>query len=169
MKSPVKKIDVTKKSDYEWSLTWSKRNGDMVQSPPTLHQIHTPSLVSAANLLRVDSIRISNRTDPSADPWGTPLVTGHQLDVAYTHYHPLGPAIQPVLKPVRSDPVQSMGCQNAMGNGERGFAEVQVDTSCIYWVGHLVIKGDQVGQDYMDDHREEVHFNMYLEDIEGLD
>ncbi|KAK4817624.1 LOW QUALITY PROTEIN: hypothetical protein QYF61_021527, partial [Mycteria americana] len=46
------------------------------------------NLVSSANLLRVHSIPLSrslikilNRTGPSTEPWGTPLVTGRQLDL----------------------------------------------------------------------------------------
>jgi len=38
-----------------------------------------------------------NRTGPSIDPWGTPLVTGLQLH-ASDHYPP-GPSIQPVYNP----------------------------------------------------------------------
>ena len=48
-----------------------------------------PSLVSSADLLRVHSNSSSrslmkklNKTGPSTDPWGTPLVTGLQLDTA---------------------------------------------------------------------------------------
>jgi len=44
--------------------------------------------MSFANLLMVHSmpprrplIKILNETGPSTDPWGTPLVTGHQLDL----------------------------------------------------------------------------------------
>lgn len=40
--------------------------------------------------------------------------------------------------------------ENAVGDGAKGFVEVQVDTSraspLIHWAGHLVIKGDQVCQ-----------------------
>ncbi|TRZ24888.1 hypothetical protein HGM15179_002237 [Zosterops borbonicus] len=47
-----------------------------------------------------------------------------------------------------------MGCQLfqecAVGDSAKGLAEVQIDNihspSCIHQVGHLVIKGDQVGQ-----------------------
>ncbi|KAK4828634.1 hypothetical protein QYF61_000282 [Mycteria americana] len=46
------------------------------------------NLVSSANLLRVHSIPLSrslikvvNRTSPNTEPWGTPLVTGRQLDL----------------------------------------------------------------------------------------
>jgi len=46
-----------------------------------------PSFASSANLLRVNSIpssrslmRMLNKTQPSTNPWGTPLVTGFQLD-----------------------------------------------------------------------------------------
>ncbi|KAK4823633.1 LOW QUALITY PROTEIN: hypothetical protein QYF61_004366 [Mycteria americana] len=52
-------------------------------SRPTL----PPNLVSSANLLRVHSmpssrsfIKVLNRTGPSTEPWGTPLVTGRQLE-----------------------------------------------------------------------------------------
>ncbi|KAK4810817.1 hypothetical protein QYF61_008789 [Mycteria americana] len=45
------------------------------------------NLVSSANLLRVHSIPLSrslikilNRTGPNTEPWGTPLVTGRQLE-----------------------------------------------------------------------------------------
>ncbi|KAK4826427.1 hypothetical protein QYF61_008960 [Mycteria americana] len=45
------------------------------------------NLVSSASLLRVhlipssrSLIKISNKTGPKTEPWGTPLVTGHQLE-----------------------------------------------------------------------------------------
>jgi len=47
-----------------------------------------PSLVSSANLLRIHSVPSSrslmklNKTGLTTDPWGTPLVTGLQLDSA---------------------------------------------------------------------------------------
>ena len=48
-----------------------------------------PSLVSSANLLMVhfnsssrSLLKKLNKTGPSTDPWGTPLVTGLQLDSA---------------------------------------------------------------------------------------
>ncbi|RMC21926.1 hypothetical protein DUI87_02797 [Hirundo rustica rustica] len=70
------------------------------------------------------------------------------------HHHSLGPAIQPVPNPAKSAPVQAMGCQIiqecAVGDSVKSLAEVQIDNihspSCIHQVGHLVIKGDQVGQ-----------------------
>jgi len=60
-----------------------------LQSLPTLKQINTPTqLVPSANLLREDSIlssrsliKILNKTGPKTEPWGTPLVTSHQLDL----------------------------------------------------------------------------------------
>jgi len=57
---------------------------------PTLPDRPTlpPNLVSSANLLRVHSMPLSrssvktlNRTGPSTNPWGRPLVTSHQLDL----------------------------------------------------------------------------------------
>jgi len=48
----------------------------------------SPSLVSSANLLRLHSIpssrsliKMLNRSGPSSEPWGTPLMTGRQLDL----------------------------------------------------------------------------------------
>ena len=53
---------------------------------PLSRLTHLPDLVSSANLVRVPSIplprsliKILNRTGPSSDPWGTPLVTRRQL------------------------------------------------------------------------------------------
>lgn len=47
-------------------------------------------------------------------------------------------------------PVQAMSCQlsqeNAIGDSIKGFTEDQVDNIHIHWEGHLVIKGNQVGQ-----------------------
>ncbi|KAM9656645.1 uncharacterized protein ACIBXB_008917 isoform 1-T1 [Morphnus guianensis] len=55
---------------------------------PSSRSTLPPNLVSSANLLRVhsnpsskSSIKILNRTGPSTEPWGTPLVTSRQLDL----------------------------------------------------------------------------------------
>ncbi|KAK4826066.1 hypothetical protein QYF61_005025 [Mycteria americana] len=55
---------------------------------PSIRSRLLHSLLSSANLLRVHSIpssrsliKILNRTGTSTEPWGTPLVTGHQLDL----------------------------------------------------------------------------------------
>ncbi|RMC09674.1 hypothetical protein DUI87_13460 [Hirundo rustica rustica] len=70
------------------------------------------------------------------------------------HHHSLGLAIQTVLNPAKSAPVKAVGCQlfqeYAVGDSVQGLAEVQIDNihslSYIHQEGHLVIKGDQVGQ-----------------------
>ncbi|RMC19037.1 hypothetical protein DUI87_03641 [Hirundo rustica rustica] len=70
------------------------------------------------------------------------------------HHHSLGPAIQPVPNPAKSAPVQATDCQLfqecAVGDSVKSLAEVQIDNihspSCIHQAGHLVIKGDQIGQ-----------------------
>ncbi|KAF1629452.1 Serine/threonine-protein phosphatase 4 regulatory subunit 4, partial [Eudyptes filholi] len=55
---------------------------------PSSQSTLLPNLVLSANLLRVHSISLSrslikilNRTGPSTEPWGTPLVTSRQLDL----------------------------------------------------------------------------------------
>jgi len=55
------------------------------------------------------SIKILNRTGPSTDSWGTPLVTGCQLDL--TSFTTILWAIQAVLYSAKSVPVQAVGCQ----------------------------------------------------------
>jgi len=90
---------------------------------------------------------------PSTNPWGTPLVTSHHLDLTPHSHHSLGPALQSVLHPAKSVRVQATGCQlpqeNTLGDSVKGFAEVQVDyinsLSLIDQLGQLVIE-DQVGQ-----------------------
>ena len=54
---------------------------------PSSRSTLPPNLVLSANFLRVHSnpsprslIKILNRTGPNTKPWGTPLVTGRQLD-----------------------------------------------------------------------------------------
>ncbi|TRZ07567.1 hypothetical protein HGM15179_019542 [Zosterops borbonicus] len=69
-------------------------------------------------------------------------------------YHPLGLAMQPVLNPAKSAPVQALSCQLfqecAVGDIVKGLAEVQTDNihslSCIYHTGYLVMKGDRASQ-----------------------
>jgi len=116
--------------------------------------------VSSANLLREHSIpssrsliKIFNRTSPSNESWGTPVMTGCQLDlIPFTTT--LGLAIQPVFHPAKCTPTQTMSSkflqEDGVGNSVKGLTKVQVDDihslSLIHQAGHLVIEGDQVGQ-----------------------
>ncbi|KAJ7398370.1 hypothetical protein BTVI_125734 [Pitangus sulphuratus] len=93
------------------------------------------------------------KTGPNTEPWRTPLVTGYQLDAA-PFTATLDPALQPVLSPVKSAPVQAMSSQfhqeNAVGNSVKGFSEVQVyniqSVTFNHWACHLVMEGDWVSQ-----------------------
>jgi len=72
--------------------------------------------MSFANLVKTHSmpssrslIKILKRTGPSTAPWGTPLVISHQLDLipfTITLW-----ALQLVLCPAKSVPIQAMGSQ----------------------------------------------------------
>ena len=63
----------------------------------------------------------------STNPWGTPLVTGHQLGLTpFTTSLWAQPSNQ--FLTCKDVPVQATGCQlpqeNTMGNSVKGFAEV---------------------------------------------
>jgi len=70
------------------------------------------------------------------------------------HQHSLGPAIQPIFYPVKSVPVQAMGCQllqgNTVGDSVKGFVKLQADyvnsLALIHQAGHSIIRGAQVFQ-----------------------
>jgi len=47
--------------------------------------------------MRPHSLKLLNKMGPCSDPWGTPLVTGRQLD--FTKYYPLVTALYTVLYP----------------------------------------------------------------------
>ena len=83
---------------------------------------------------------------PSTELWGTPLLTGHQLDLTLiTNFLWAEPSGQFLAKSV---PVQAMGCQipreNTVGDSIKGFAEVLADyissLFLIYKAGHLIIE-----------------------------
>jgi len=72
------------------------------------------------------SIKILKRTGPSTDPWGTPLMISHQLDLTLfttTLWAQLTSHFQ-----AKSAPVQATGCQllqeNTVGGTVKGLAEV---------------------------------------------
>lgn len=70
-----------------------------------------------------------NRTGPNTESWGTPVVTGHQLDLTI-HHNSSGLAIQSVVYPAKSaqEAVSSQFLQeSAVGSGVKGFTKVQVN------------------------------------------
>ncbi|KAK4828566.1 hypothetical protein QYF61_027656 [Mycteria americana] len=107
-----------------------------LQSLPTLQQINTPTQLGV----------ICKLTEGALDPfvqiidknikqnWSQHRALGNTAcdrpptGVNSIHHHSLGPAIQPVLYPAKSTPVQAMSSQflqeNAVGNCVKGFTEV---------------------------------------------
>ncbi|KAK4832035.1 hypothetical protein QYF61_020550 [Mycteria americana] len=107
-----------------------------LQSLPTLQQINTPTQLGV----------ICKLTEGALDPfiqiidkdmkqkWPQHRAPGNttcdRLPTGFNsiHHHSLGPAIQPVLYPAKSTPVQAMSSQflqeNAVGNRVKGFTEV---------------------------------------------
>ena len=83
-------------------------------------------------------------------------ITHDWLPVGFNsiQHHYLGPAIQPVLYPAKSVPVQATSCQllqeNTVGDSVEGFAEILVDYMknffLIHQADHLNIEEDQFGQ-----------------------
>ncbi|KAK4827050.1 hypothetical protein QYF61_013234 [Mycteria americana] len=107
-----------------------------LQSLPTLKQINTPTQLGV----------ICKFTEGALDPfvqiidkdikqdWPQHRALGNTAcdrpptGVNSIHHHSLGPAVQPVLYPAKSTPVQAMSSQflqeNAVGNHVKGFIEV---------------------------------------------
>ncbi|RMC20709.1 hypothetical protein DUI87_01561 [Hirundo rustica rustica] len=133
-----------------------------LQSHPTFQQIDTRSQLSVIHKLTNERFNTLfhaiNKNIEQNWPQHRSLrdTTGDwpPAGCSTVHHHSLGPAIQPVHNSAKSAPVQAMGCQliqeYAVGDSVKSLAEVQIDNihspSCIHQVGHLVIKGDQVGQ-----------------------
>lgn len=67
---------------------------------------------------------------PNTDPWGTPVVTGHQLDITPVN-NTVSHVIQANFNPVSSGPIQDMNApilqENAVKNVEKGFINVPAD------------------------------------------
>ncbi|KAK4825919.1 hypothetical protein QYF61_003414 [Mycteria americana] len=107
-----------------------------LQSLPTLKQINTPTqLVVICKLTEgaldpfVQIIDKDIKHDwPQHRPLGNTACDRPPTGVNSIHHNSLGLAIQPVLYPVKSTPVQAMSSQflqeNAVGNGVKGFTEV---------------------------------------------
>ncbi|KAK4815655.1 hypothetical protein QYF61_005217 [Mycteria americana] len=107
-----------------------------VQSFPTHKQINTPAqlgvvcrLIEGALDPFVQIIDKDVKQDwPQHRALGNTTCDRPPTGVNSIHHHSLGPAIQPVLYPAKSTPVQAMSSQflqeNAVGNRVKGFTEV---------------------------------------------
>ncbi|KAK4810753.1 hypothetical protein QYF61_007727 [Mycteria americana] len=107
-----------------------------VQSLPPLKPINTPTQLGVICKLTEGAldpfIQIIDKDIKQNWPQHRALgnTTGDRLPTGVNsiHHHSLGPAIQPVLNPAKSTPVQAMSSQflqeNAMGNRVKGFTEV---------------------------------------------
>ncbi|KAK4823264.1 hypothetical protein QYF61_000231 [Mycteria americana] len=133
-----------------------------LQSLPTLKQINTPTQLGVVCKLTEGALdpfiqiidKDVKQNWPQHRALGNTACDRPPTGVNSIHHHSLGLAIQPVLYPAKSTPVQAMSSQflqeNAVGNHVKGFTEVYIDNihslSLIHQVGHLLIEGDQVGQ-----------------------
>ncbi|KAK4823418.1 hypothetical protein QYF61_001873 [Mycteria americana] len=107
-----------------------------LQSLPTLKQINTPAQLGVICKLTEGAlnpfIQVIDKDIKQNWPQHRALgnTTCDQLPTGVNsiHHHSLGPAIQPVLYPEKSAPVQAMSSQflqeNAVGNRVKGFTEV---------------------------------------------
>ncbi|KAK4818847.1 hypothetical protein QYF61_020066 [Mycteria americana] len=107
-----------------------------VQSLPTLKQINTPSLLGVVCKLTEGALnpfiqiidKDIKQNWPQHRGLGDTTCDRPPTGVNSVHNHSLGPAIQPVLYPAKSTPVQAMSSQflkeNAVGNRVKGFTEV---------------------------------------------
>jgi len=133
-----------------------------LQSLPTLEQIDTPTQLGIICKLTKAAL---NPLIQTIDKDVKPDWTQNKALANTTHdrppagfnsirHHCLRSAIQPVLCPVKSTPIQTTGSwflqEDTVGNSVKGLSKVQVDNilslSLIHQVGHLVIGGDWVGQ-----------------------
>ncbi|KAK4823484.1 hypothetical protein QYF61_002548 [Mycteria americana] len=107
-----------------------------VQSLPTLKQINTPTQLGVICKLTDGAInpfvqiidKDVKQNWPQHRALGNTTCDRPPTGVNSIHHHSLGPAIQPVLYPAKSTPVQAMSSQflqeNAVGNRVKGFTEV---------------------------------------------
>ncbi|KAK4811096.1 hypothetical protein QYF61_016382 [Mycteria americana] len=110
-----------------------------LQSLPTLKQINTPTQLGVICKLTEGALdpfvqiidKDVKQNWPQHRALGNTTCDRPPTGVNPIHHHPLGPAVQPVLYPAKSTPVQAMSSQflqeNAVGNGVKGFTEVYVD------------------------------------------
>ncbi|KAK4820324.1 hypothetical protein QYF61_023557 [Mycteria americana] len=107
-----------------------------LQSLPTLQQMNTPTQLGVICKLTQGAldpfVQITDKDIkqnwPQHRALGNTTCDRPPAGVNSIPHHSLGPAIQPVLYPVKSTPVQAMSSQflqeNAVGNGVKGFTEV---------------------------------------------
>ncbi|KAK4832426.1 hypothetical protein QYF61_023105 [Mycteria americana] len=107
-----------------------------LQSLPTLKQINTPAQLGVICKLTESALNpfvqiIDKRMKqnwPQHRALGNTACDWPPTGVNSIHHHSLGPAIQPVLYPEKSTPIQAMSSQflqeNAVGNDVKGFTEV---------------------------------------------
>ncbi|KAK4823572.1 hypothetical protein QYF61_003576 [Mycteria americana] len=107
-----------------------------LQSLPPLKQINTPTQLGVLCKLTEGALnpfiqiidKDIKQNWPQHRALGNTACDRPPTGVNSIHHHSLGPAIQPVLYPATSIPVQAMSSQflqkNAVGNGIKGFTEV---------------------------------------------
>ena len=126
---------------------------------PSSRSTLPPTLVLSAVLISVLSIpssrlliKIINRTGLNTEPWGTPLVSDHQLDLTPFTTTLWAQPSKSVFYPAKYRPIQIKSIyflqEDAVGNSVKGLVKVQVDNihnlSLIHCVGCLVVEEDQV-------------------------
>ncbi|KAK4823957.1 hypothetical protein QYF61_008343 [Mycteria americana] len=107
-----------------------------LQSLRTLQQINTPTQLGVVYKLIESTLdpfvqiidKDVKQNWPQHRALGNTACDGSPTGVNSIHHHSLGPAVQPVLYPAKSTPVQAMSSQflqeNAVGNRVKGFTEV---------------------------------------------
>ncbi|KAK4825630.1 hypothetical protein QYF61_001415 [Mycteria americana] len=107
-----------------------------LQSLPTLQQINTPTQLGVVCKLTEGALdplvqiidKDVKQNWPQHQALGNTACDRPPTGVNSIHHHSLGPAVQPVLYPAKSTPVQAMSSQflqeNAVGNRVKGFTEV---------------------------------------------
>ncbi|KAK4824441.1 hypothetical protein QYF61_015756 [Mycteria americana] len=107
-----------------------------LQSLPTLKQINAPTPLGVICKLTEGALdpfiqiidKDIKQNWPQHRALGNTACDRPPSGVNSIHHHSLGPAIQPVLNPAKSTPVQAMSSQflqeNAVGNRVKGFTEV---------------------------------------------
>ncbi|KAK4821431.1 hypothetical protein QYF61_020014 [Mycteria americana] len=107
-----------------------------VQGLPPLKQINTPTQLGVICKLTQSALdplvqmidKDVKQNWPQHRALGDTACDQLPTGVNSIHHHSLGPAVQPVLNPAKSTPVQATSSQflqeNAVGNGVKGFTEV---------------------------------------------